>query len=79
MVVKATEVKIHFGKYLEDSIKNPVTIEKSGRKVAVLLSLEEYERLTAIEDSYWAEKAAEAEKEGYLTREESIAALKFNP
>ncbi|MBF0459445.1 MAG: type II toxin-antitoxin system Phd/YefM family antitoxin [Nitrospirae bacterium] len=79
MVVKATAVKTHFGKYLEDSIKDPVTIEKSGRKVAVLLSLEEYERLTAIEDSYWAEKAAEAEKEGYLTHEESIAALRVNP
>lgn len=76
MIVKATAVKTHFGKYLEDSIKDPVTIEKSGRKVAVLLSLEEYERLTAIEDSYWAEKAAEAEREGYLTHEESMAAIR---
>jgi len=76
MIAKATAVKTHFGKYLEDSIKDPVTIEKSGRKVAVLLSLEEYERLTTIEDSYWAEKAAEAEKEGYLTHEESMAALR---
>ncbi|MBF0344544.1 MAG: type II toxin-antitoxin system Phd/YefM family antitoxin [Nitrospirae bacterium] len=79
MVVKATIVKTHFGKYLEDSIKAPVTIEKSGRKVAVLLSLEEYERLTAIEDSYWAKKAAEAENEGYLTHEESIAAMRIKP
>ncbi|MCG6553859.1 MAG: type II toxin-antitoxin system Phd/YefM family antitoxin [Candidatus Magnetominusculus sp. LBB02] len=76
MVVKATAVKTHFGKYLEDSIKDPVTIEKSGRKVAVLMSLQEYERLIAIEDSYWAAKAADAERDGYLSHEESIAALR---
>ncbi|WP_420265681.1 type II toxin-antitoxin system Phd/YefM family antitoxin [Candidatus Magnetominusculus dajiuhuensis] len=79
MVVNATAVKTRFGKYLEDSIKDPVTIEKSGRKVAVLLSIDEYERLTAIEDSYWAKKAAEAENEGYLTHEESIKALRAKP
>ena len=43
-----------------------MTIQKNGRSVAVVLSLEEYERLEALENAYWTARAEEAEAEGYL-------------
>lgn len=61
----ATEVKNHFGRYVESALREPVLVRKSGREVAVILSLEDYQRLTALEDSWWAARAVEAEKEGY--------------
>ncbi len=38
----------------------------------MLIAFEEYERLTQIEDAYWAEMAARAEKEGYVGSEKSM-------
>ena len=43
----------------------PVTIEKTGRKYAVLIGFDEYQRLLALEDTYWGERASEAERSGY--------------
>lgn len=50
--------------------REPVTIRQQGRPVAVLLSCDEYERLEALDDAYWGERALAAEKEGYLGPEE---------
>lgn len=36
--------------YIEAAIKEPVCIEKNGRKVAVLVSYEEYEQLQKADD-----------------------------
>ena len=66
MTIAATEVKNHFGQYLEETISNPVFIRKTGRPVAVMLSVKEYERLTGLEDAFWAQKAMKAEKGGYI-------------
>jgi prevent-host-death family protein len=44
--VQATEAKNNFGKLLEDAIVEPVVIQKNGREIAVLLSSEEFKRLT---------------------------------
>ena len=71
--VAATEMKNRFGRYLDDSRAGPVAIEKNGRTVAVMLSMEEFERLSALEDEYWAGRAREAEKGGYLGVAESAA------
>jgi len=76
MKITATEVKNHFGEYLEGAISEPVVIEKTGRPVVVMLSVKEYERLTALEDAYWAEKALKAEKTGYVGKTESVKFLK---
>ncbi len=38
----STEAKTHFGALLDMAQRNPVTIEKKGRPVAVLLSESEY-------------------------------------
>lgn len=62
----ATDVKNHFGEYLQSSLKEPLVIEKTGRPVAVMISMEDYERLQALEDAYWVKKAEEAESGGYL-------------
>lgn len=57
---------------LESALVEPITIEKSGRPVAVLLSIKEYQRLTELEDRVWAEKARQAEAEGLLGTEQSM-------
>ena len=72
----ATNIKNHFGQYLEASISEPIIIEKTGRSVAVMLSMQEYERLTLLEDQYWAQKASLAEKEGYIGKQASLKLLK---
>jgi prevent-host-death family protein len=45
-IVQATEAKNNFGKLLEDAIVEPVMIQKNGREIAVVLSYEEFKRLT---------------------------------
>jgi len=72
----ATDIKNHFGQYLESSIKEPVLIEKTGRPVAVMLSIEDYERLSSMEDEHWANMADQAEKSGYLGKKASLKFLK---
>gem|GEM_PF-217634 len=73
MKATATEVKNKFGKFSDIARNEPVIVEKTGRKAIVLVAFEEYERLTQIEDAYWAEKAARAEADGYVGSEESMA------
>jgi prevent-host-death family protein len=71
MNVSATDVKNRFGEFMDKAQKEPITVEKTGRRYAVLISYEEYERLTALEDSIWGERAREAEKSGFISREEA--------
>lgn len=52
-------------------IKQPVVIEKDGKSYSVLISNEEYERFLELEDFYWANKADQASKNDFLSREES--------
>ena len=73
--VNATELKNRLGKYLDASIKEPVIIDKSGRKIAVIISYDMFQELQAIEDVYWAKKAFEAEQSGYLGIPESMNEL----
>ncbi len=76
MKIAATEVKNHFGEYLEGAISEPVVIEKTGRPVAVMLSIREYDRLVDLEDAYWAQKALKAGKTGYIGQKETSKFLK---
>ncbi len=62
----AKEAKNNFGRLLDEARRVPVTIEKNGRKVAVMLSLEEYNFLETLSDEYWAKRAKKAEKDGYI-------------
>jgi prevent-host-death family protein len=74
-VVKATEAKNRFGEVLDAARIEPVTIEKNGRPVAVLISSELFERLEALEDAWWAAEAKKAMEEGSLGTEASEAFL----
>ena len=60
----ARDAKNGFGRMLDTAQAEPVTIEKHGRAVAVVLSVEEYRRLEALEDLYWSRKADEAVARG---------------
>jgi prevent-host-death family protein len=74
--VTATEIKNKFGQILEAALMEPVTIDKMGRPVAVLMSIGEYQRLTEIEDRCWGEKALKALEKGFLSEEEGNNWLK---
>jgi prevent-host-death family protein len=63
----AKEAKQSFGRLLDSARRAPVTIRKHGRKVAVMLSHEEFEALEALSDAYWAKRAKAAEKQGFLS------------
>lgn len=59
--VSATVANNQFGQVLEAALMERVAITTTGRKVAVLLSWREYERLQALEVAWWAEQASKAE------------------
>ncbi len=44
-IMQATEAKNRFGELLELSASEPVLIQKNGRDLRVVLTVEEYERL----------------------------------
>jgi len=44
----AAEAKNRFGELLDKAQREPVTIEKHGRPAAVMLSIDEYETLSAL-------------------------------
>ena len=69
--VNATYAKQNFGACIADAAKQPVVIEKSGRPTAVLLSYEEFQRLSDLEEAMWLQRAQEAAAGGYLSAEES--------
>lgn len=43
--MSAREAKHHFGQLIDKARAQPVTVEKHGRPVVVVLAVEEYERL----------------------------------
>ncbi len=65
------KAKDNFGELLDTAQREPVTIEKRGRAVAVVLSLEEYKRMEATEDAFWAMKARKASEKGFIGNKES--------
>ncbi len=68
--IAATEVKNKFGMVMDTALVEPVMVQKSGRSAVVMLSVTEYERLIAIEDAYWAARAAKAEASGFASSDE---------
>jgi prevent-host-death family protein len=47
MIISSTDAKNRFGQVLDEAQKRPVTIEKSGRRHSVVISVELYEKLVA--------------------------------
>ena len=67
MRTSAKEAKNRFGELLDRAQRGPVTIEKKGRPVAVVLSAHEYEaykRFEEAENALWLERVRKAEKKG---------------
>lgn len=74
--IPATKAKTAFAELIDAARKEPVTITRNKRAVAVVLSPEEYERFEALDDAFWGECAKRAESEGeFLGPEESIRFL----
>jgi prevent-host-death family protein len=67
----ATEAKNKFGQMLETAMSEPVAIGKKGRRVAVMMSIKEYQRLIDVEDRYWGEKALKAVQEGFVGEQDT--------
>jgi len=79
MNITSTELKSGLEQYIEIAETDPVLVEESGKIRSVLISYNMYERFRELEDIYWAERAREAESEGYLGHEASEAVLsRFN-
>ena len=74
--VTATYAKQNFGACVADAAKQPLIIEKSGRASVVMLSYDEFLRLSELEDADWLRRAEQAAAEGYLSAEESDNVMK---
>lgn len=70
--VNATELKQRLGQYLEAAGEEPVAITKNGKPYRFIISAELLERIQEIEDKILAERALEAEKDGYLGHEATM-------
>lgn len=60
--LSARDAKYNFGRLIDTARAEPVTVEKHGRAVVVVLAVEEYERLKALEKKH--ESAFETVKIG---------------
>jgi len=69
--VSAKDAKNKFGQILDTAIKEVCYIQKHGRNVVVMISIDEYEKLKSLEDSYWVNKAEQAQKEGFIGESKS--------
>jgi prevent-host-death family protein len=71
--VTSKEAKDRFGIVMDAARREPITVTKHKRPSVVIVSVERYAELEALEDKVWAAKALEAEKSGYLSEDESEA------
>lgn len=71
----AKEAKNNFGRLLDEARISPVTIKKNNRKVAVLLSVKDYEEAERAIDAYWLARAKQAEKGGFIGVKKSMKLL----
>lgn len=69
MQASATELNKHPGKYINQAIKGPVIVKRSGHPVVVLVS---YERYVQLEDAYWGELAKVSDKEKSLGKKATM-------
>ncbi len=60
--LSARDAKYNFGRLIDTARAEPVTVEKHGRAVVVVVAVEEYERLKAIESEHGAKAPSSSEK-----------------
>ena len=73
--LSARDAKTNFGLLLDMAQRQPITIEKRGRPIVVVLSLQDFSRYEQLEDELLALNAIQAEKEGWLDQNESASFL----
>ena len=54
--VAAKEAKNRFGVLLDMAQREPVMVQKNGRDVAVLMSIQDYGNFEEIEEEFWENK-----------------------
>ncbi len=74
-MLTSTEVQNHFGRCLQESIRAPIGIARSGTPTAVLMAYDMYERLQEMETKVLELRALEAEHEGFVGTERAHEAL----
>ena len=75
-----SDARRRFGRLLETALREPVTITKNGRAVAMMLPALDKELIAAVkgflEERYWGERIADAERGGYIGAQESNRILR---
>ena len=74
--VTATELQTKTGAIIDQAITSPVQVTRNKRSVVVLISTKEYQRLKAMEDTYWGEMANMAVNMESASKEEIDKLLK---
>ena len=82
--VTAAAAQATFAEVLDSAVNNPVTVTRDGKPAAIVLSARHYREwlrvlaavMEEMEDREWAQKAREAEAEGFATPEESEALMR---
>ena len=64
--ISAVDAKTRFGQFIESAQREPVVVTKKDRPVGVFFSIDD------IQDTIWGEQVRAADKEGYLSAEESL-------
>ena len=76
----ASDARRRFGRLMETARREPVTITKNGRAVAMMLPASDKELIAAVEgfleERYWGERIADAERGGYIGARESNRILR---
>jgi prevent-host-death family protein len=75
----ASDARRRFGRLMETAQREPVTITKNGRAAAIMVSASDNELIAAVEgfleERYWGERVADAERGGYIGARESNSIL----
>lgn len=67
----ATDAKNNLGRIIDAALREPVIIERSGRKAVVMMSYEDYEEIQVLIDRAWGDKASRAEDGGFVGADRS--------
>lgn len=74
--INSTDFKNQFGECLDMSRKAPIIVRKSGKPVAVMMSMAEFEHFQRLEDLYWVARAEAAEVSGeWVSHEQAVKLL----
>lgn len=74
--ITATELKNKTSEAIAAAQKEPISIEKNGRPVAVMMAQADYEHLMQLENDYWLARIEVAEKTGYIGTEATASFIK---